>query len=177
MKQEAERMDTIEDEVVRIQNIQEGQPGDILATMDTLKVMEEVEDDRGEMNKEQENDKEQVYHIDNKEESSTKPENLSTIFKQEIEQLTTAEVTRDIETTEIEPQESNTPVKENEEGMLPEDGILLTYVLKRSQEGVKMQTVDNTMKLEIRATDSVVDIFRCLMTITKLARIHKSHVK
>ena len=81
VKQEAERMETIEDEAVWIQNTQEGQPDDVLTTIDTLEVMEGVEDDRSEMNKEQENDKEQVYHINNKEESSTKLENLSTILK------------------------------------------------------------------------------------------------
>ena len=158
VKQEAERMETIKDEVVRIQNTQEGQPGDVLTTMNTLKVMEGVEDDRGEMNKEQENDKEQVYHIDNKEESSTKPENLSTILKQEIEQLTTAEVTRDIKTTEAKTRESDTPVKENKEAMLPQDGILLTYILKRSQEDVEMQMVYSPTRQETKTTDSIVDI-------------------
>ena len=81
VKQEAETMDTIKDEAVQIQNTQESQPGDILESVDTLEVVKEVEDDCGETNKEQENNKEQVYHINNKEESSTKPGNLSTIFK------------------------------------------------------------------------------------------------
>ena len=49
-------------------------------------------------------------------------------------------------------------MEENEEGMLPEDGILLTYILKRSQEDVEMQTVYSPMNQETKATDSVVNI-------------------
>ena len=75
VKQEAERMDTIKDEAVQMQDMQENQPGDVLEPVDTLKIMKKA-DDCSEMNKEQQNDKEQVYHIDNKEESSTKPENF-----------------------------------------------------------------------------------------------------
>ena len=81
VKQEAERMDTMEDEVMRIQNTQEGQPGDVLASVDTIEVMEGIKEDCGETNKEQENVKEQVYHIDNKEDSLTKPAYLSTIIE------------------------------------------------------------------------------------------------
>ena len=103
MKQEAERTDTIEDEVVQMQTTQGGEPGYTLESVNTLEVVEKVEDNCGEMNNEWENDKEQVYHIDNKEESPTKPEDSSTIFKQKVEQLATAEVTRYIETTEVEP--------------------------------------------------------------------------
>ena len=77
MKQKAERTDTIGDvekihEVVWIQGTQESQPGNILAPLDALEVMEEIKDDCGEMNKEQENIKEKIYHIDDKEESLTK---------------------------------------------------------------------------------------------------------
>ena len=158
LKQEVERMDTIKDEAVQMQKTQGSEQGDILESVNTLEVMEKVEGDCSKMNKEQDNHKEQVYHINNKEESSTKPENSSTIFKQEIEQLSTGEVTRDIETTETEPRESNTPMEENEEGMLPEDGILLTYILKRSQEDVETQMVYSATKQEIKATDAVVDI-------------------
>ena len=50
------------------------------------------------------------------------------------------------------------PVEENEEAMLPEDGILVTYVLKRSKEDVEIQVVDSPTKPEMKATDSVVDI-------------------
>ena len=158
VKQEVERTDTIEDEAVQMQTMQGSEPGDILESVNTLEVVEKVEDYCGEMNNEWENNKEQVYHIDNKEESPTKPEDLLTIFKREVEQLATAEVTKDIETTKIEPQESNTPVEENEEAMLPEDGILLTYILKRGQEDVEIQVVDDPTKPETKATDSIVDI-------------------
>ena len=81
MKQEAERTDTIKDEALQVQAMQGSEPGDILKSINTLEVMENIEDNCNEMNKEQENDKEQVYHIDNKEESSTKPGNLLTISK------------------------------------------------------------------------------------------------
>ena len=77
----SERTDIIEDEAVWIQNAQEGQSGDILTSVDTLKVTDVIKDDCGEINKEQENVKE----------------------KQEIEQLTTTEVARGIETTEAKP--------------------------------------------------------------------------
>ena len=158
MKEEAERTDTNRDEAVQIQNTQEGQPGDILASVDTLKVMEGIKDDCGEMNKEQENVKEQVYHIDNKEESLTKPANFLTIIEWEIEQLTTTEVARNIWKTETEPQERDTPVEEHEEGMLLEDGVLLTYVFKKSKEDVEIKAVDSPTKPETKATDSIVDI-------------------
>ena len=42
--------------------------------------------------------------------------------------------------------------------MLPEDGILLTYVLKRSQEDSEIKVVDSPTKPETRAADYVVDI-------------------
>ena len=53
MKEEAERTDTNKDEAVQIQNTQQGQPGDVLASVDTLKVMEGIKGDCGEINKEQ----------------------------------------------------------------------------------------------------------------------------
>ena len=59
-------------EAVQIQGTQESQLGDIVASIDTLKVMEGIKDDCGEPNKEQENIKEKIYHISNKEESFTK---------------------------------------------------------------------------------------------------------
>ena len=102
-------MDTIEEVkkihgVVWIQDTQENQPGDALTSIDTLKVTDTIKDNCGEINKEQKNIEE----------------------KREVEQLATTEVASDIKTTEAEPRESDTPVEENEEGMLPEDGILLT---------------------------------------------------
>ena len=121
-------------------------------------IMEGIKDDCGEMNKELENIKEQVYDINNKEESLTKQATSSIMIEQEIGQLATTEVTRDIRGTETEPQESDTPVEENEEGMLPEDGVLLTYILKRSQEDIEIKVVDSPTKPETKAADSVVDI-------------------
>ena len=43
-------------------------------------------------------------------------------------------------------QESDTPVEENEEGMLPEDGVLLTYVLKQDQKEHEVESVDSVIK-------------------------------
>ena len=48
----------------------------------------------------------------------TKSSKLLIEIQQEVEQLATTEVARDIKTTEAEPRESDTPVEENEEGML-----------------------------------------------------------
>ena len=47
-------------------------------------------------------------------------------------QLTTIEAAQQIVTAETKTEESDTPVEENEEAMLLEDGILLTYVEKQS---------------------------------------------
>ena len=85
MKQETEPTDTIEEvekihEIVRIQDTQENQLGDALTSIDTLEVTDTVKDDYEEINKEQKN----------------------IVEKQEIEQLTTIEVARHIETTEAE---------------------------------------------------------------------------
>ena len=48
--------------------------------------MEEIKVFFGEMNKEQENTKEQFYHINNKEEILANPATSSTMIEQEIEQ-------------------------------------------------------------------------------------------
>ena len=55
-------------------------------------------------------------------------------------QFTAIEVARHIETTEAKAEESDTPVEENEEAMLPEDGILLTYIEKQSWKNNEMET-------------------------------------
>ena len=141
MKQETETTDTIKEvekihEVVWIQDTQENQLEDALTSIDTLKVMDLIKDDCGEINKEQKN--------------VTK--------KQEVEQLATTEVSRDIETTEAEPQESSMPVEENEEGMLPEDGILLTYIFKRKQKDHETEAVDSPARPEVKAAEYTVDI-------------------
>ena len=51
------------------QSAQEGKPGDKLASVDTHEVMEGVNDEDDETDKEQENIKEESYHIENTEES------------------------------------------------------------------------------------------------------------
>ena len=42
--------------------------------------------------------------------------------------------------------------------MLPEDGILLTYVLKLSQKDSEMEAVDSPTRPETKAADYIVDI-------------------
>ena len=48
-------------------------------------------------------------------------------------QLTTIEAIQQIVTAETQTEESDTPIKENKEAMLPEDGILLMYMEKQSR--------------------------------------------
>ena len=49
-------------------------------------------------------------------------------------------------------------MEENEGGMLPEYGILLTYILKQSQKDSKIKVVDSPTRPETKAADYVVDI-------------------
>ena len=42
--------------------------------------------------------------------------------------------------------------------MLPEDGVLLTYILKRSQEDIEIKEVDSPTRPKTKAAGSVVDI-------------------
>ena len=49
-------------------------------------------------------------------------------------------------------------MEENEEGMLPEDGILLTYIFKQSQKDVEIKAVDSQKKPETKTADSIVNI-------------------
>ena len=57
-------------------------------------------------------------------------------------QLTTIEAAQQILTTETKAEESDTPVEENKEAMLPEDGILLTYVEKQSGKNKETETAE-----------------------------------
>ena len=70
-------------------------------------------------------------------------EQKDVVEKQEVVQLAANEVAQHIEITEAKFQESNTPVEENEEAMLPEDGILLTYTEKQSWKNNEMEVGDN----------------------------------
>ena len=58
-------------------------------------------------------------------------------------QLAAIEAAQQIETTEIKAEESDMPVEENEEAMLPEDGILLTYIEKQSWKNKETETTGN----------------------------------
>ena len=58
-------------------------------------------------------------------------------------QLTAVEAAQQIETTETKAEESDTPVEENEEAMLPEAGILLTYIEKQSGKNKETEMAEN----------------------------------
>ena len=58
-------------------------------------------------------------------------------------QLAAIEAAQQIETTETKAEESDTPVEENEEAMLPEDGILLMYIEKQSWKNKETETAEN----------------------------------
>ena len=71
-------------------------------------------------------------------------------------QLATREATQQMVTSETKTKENDTPVEENEEAMLPEDGILLTYVEKQSETDKKTETaeIQATPIAEISASDA-----------------------
>ena len=69
---------------------------------------------------------------DKKEEIGEERDNM--IDKREIQQLTKIGTTQQMTTDEPKSEESDTPVKENEEAMWPEGGVLLTFVEKASQK-------------------------------------------
>ena len=124
VKQELKKTDatkyiTKTHETVQIQNqppqsTPERQAEDELASIDTHKVMEGIDDDSDETDKEQKNIKEESDHIENREASSTESSTLLTEVLQEIEQFTTTKLAVNIKTKEAEPQESDMPVEENE---------------------------------------------------------------
>ena len=70
-------------------------------------------------------------------------------------QLATIETTQQIVTAETKTNESDTLVEENEEAILLEDGILLTYVEKQSctNEETKTTKVQRTSKVEVPECD------------------------
>ena len=53
------------------------------------------------------------------------------------------ETAQHIETIETKTEESDTPIEENKEAMLPEDGILLTYIEKQSRKDNETKMADN----------------------------------
>ena len=65
------------------------------------------------------------------------------VEKPEVIQLTAIVAAQHIETTETKAEESDTPVEENEEAMLPEDGILLTYIEKQNWKNDETEMADN----------------------------------
>ena len=69
-------------------------------------------------------------------------------------QLTAIKAAQHIETTESKAEESDTPVEENEEAMLPKDGILLMYIEKKNWKNNEMETADNqTIPIDLTEVD------------------------
>ena len=73
-------------------------------------------------------------------------------------QLTAIEIEQHIETTKDEAQDSDMPVEENVEALLPEDGILLTYVVKQIRENDEMEATDNWIQPVKDVAAHVTDI-------------------
>ena len=71
-------------------------------------------------------------------------------------QLATIEAAQQIVTSETKTEESDTPVEENEEAMLPEDRILLMYVEKQSCTNKETETakIQTTPIAEVPACDA-----------------------
>ena len=141
MKQETEAIEIVKEvkevhEGAQIQATQENQLSHTLTSTDTLEVTEVVKDEYVEISKEQKD----------------------VIEKQEVVQLTAIEVTQHIETTEAKAEESDMPMEENEEAMLPEDGILLTYVVKQSWKNNETEVADNLIRPVTEVPEYVADI-------------------
>ena len=125
---QTEIMESVKDEYVEAS---EGQKN-VVEKPAELEVMETVKDEKEEISKEQDD----------------------IVEKQEIVQLAAIDATQQIVTTETKAEESDTPVEENKEAMLPEDGILLTYVEKQSWENKE------TEMAEIQTTP-ITDVPEC----------------
>ena len=76
------------------------------------------------------------------EEEEIKKQQGDMVEKREITQLPTIEAAQQIVASKNKTKESDTPVEENEEAMLPEDGILLTYVEKQSCTNKETETAE-----------------------------------
>ena len=95
-----------------------GERKDVIERRVESELMETVKEEKEETNKEQDN----------------------TIEERKIMQLATIETAQQIATAETKTDESDTRVEENEEAILPEDGILLTYVEKQSCTNEETET-------------------------------------
>ena len=96
------------------------QQKDMIEKAAEFEVMETVKEEKEEMNKEQ----------------------GDVVEKQKIMQLATIEAAQQIVASETKTKESDIPVEENEEAMLLEDGILLTYVEKQSCTNKEAETAE-----------------------------------
>ena len=77
---------------------------------------------------------------------------------EKVVQLTEIEIAQHTETTETKAEESNMPIEENEEAMLPEDGILLTYIEKQNWKNDETEMADNLIRPETEAPKYGTDI-------------------
>ena len=111
-----------------------GEQKDVTEKAAEFKVTETIKDDKEEMKEEQDN----------------------MVEKRKIVQLATMEAPQQMVTSETKTEESDIPVEENKEAMLPEDGILLTYVEKQSRTDKKTELaeIQATPIAEIPASDA-----------------------
>ena len=110
---------------------------EVLGNLTQVEITEPVKDVYAEASGQQKDVTEKAAEIELKETVKDKKEEMNKeqgnmVEKQKIMQLTTIEAAQQIVTSKTKTEESDTPVEENEEAMLPVDGILLTYVEKQS---------------------------------------------
>ena len=148
-------MDTLEiTEVTKNKNIEASkEEKEVMGNLTQVEIMEPVKDAYVEGSGEQKDVTEKAAEFevtetvkDEKEEMDKEQDD--TVEKQKIMQLTTIEAAQQIVTAETKTKESDTPIEEDEEAMLPEDGILLTYVEKQSRTNKETETA------EIRTTQT-----------------------
>ena len=90
------------------------------------------------------------------EKEETNEEQDNTVEERKIMQLATIETAQQRVTAKTKTNESDTPVEENEEAILPEDGILLTYVEKQSCTNEETETIKvrTTLKVKVPERDA-----------------------
>ena len=134
---------------------------EVMENLDQVEITEPLKDEYKEVSGEQKDMTEKAAEFkvtetikDEKEEMKKEQDDM--VEKQKIMQLATMETAQRKVTSETKTKESDTPVEENEEAMLPEDGILLMYVEKQSGTDKKTETVEiqATSIAEIPASDA-----------------------
>ena len=150
------------EEVTKNENVK-GIKGEkeVMGNVDQVEIMEPLKDKYKEASGEQKDVTERpaeckVTEIIKDEKEEMKEEQDNMVEKRKIMQLATMEAAQQMITSETKTGKSNTPVEENEEAMLPEDGILLTYVEKQSgtDRKTELAEIQATPIAEISASDA-----------------------